>query len=72
VYRPPHRKAFGDAIRVYRKKAGFTQEELAERAELHHNFIGGVERGTMECSISKAIKIAKALRVHICDLLRDT
>jgi DNA-binding XRE family transcriptional regulator len=72
VHRPPHRKAFGDAIRAYRKEAGLTQEKLAERAELHHNFIGGVERGTMECSISKAMKIAKALCVHICDLLKDT
>jgi DNA-binding XRE family transcriptional regulator len=72
VHRRNHRKAFGDAIRAYRKKAGLTQERLAERADLHHNFIGEVERGTMECSITSAIRIARALRVHVCDLLRDT
>jgi transcriptional regulator with XRE-family HTH domain len=72
VHRPPHRKPFGDAIRALREEAGLTQEQLAERADVHHNFVGGVERGTMECSITKAIRIANALGVHLRDLLKDT
>jgi transcriptional regulator with XRE-family HTH domain len=42
VQRLHYRKAFGDAIQTYRRKAGLTQEGLAERADLHHNFIGAL------------------------------
>ena len=44
---------------------------LAERAGLHHNFIGEVERGNMEVSLTSLVKIAKALRVRVVDLLRE-
>ena len=65
-----YRKAFGDAIRAYRKQAGLTQERLAERADMHHNFIGEVERGNMECSLTSIVKIPRALGVHVRDLVR--
>ena len=65
-----HRKAFGEAIRAYRNKVGLTQERLAERADMHHNFIGEVERGNMECSLTSMVKIAKALGVRVRDLVR--
>jgi transcriptional regulator with XRE-family HTH domain len=71
VQRPHHRKVFGEAIRTLRKKAGLTQEKLAERADLHHNFIGEVERGNMECSLTSMVKIAKALDVRVRDLVRE-
>jgi transcriptional regulator with XRE-family HTH domain len=45
VERLHFRKVFGEAIRAYRENAGLTQEKLAERADMHHNFIGEVERG---------------------------
>jgi transcriptional regulator with XRE-family HTH domain len=51
----------GETIRTYRKRANLTQEKLAERADLHHNFIGEVERGNMEISLGSLLKIAKAL-----------
>ena len=35
------------------------------------NFISEVERANMECSVTSALRIARALGVHICDLLRD-
>ena len=61
----------GETIRTYRKRASLTQEKLAERADLHHNFIGEVERGNMEISLGSLLKIAKALGVRGRDLLRD-
>ena len=66
-----YRRIVGETIRTYRKCAGLTQEKLAERAELHHNFIGEVERGNMEISLGSLLKIAKALGVSGRDLLRD-
>lgn len=68
-HRPQHRRIVGETIRSYRKKAGFTQEKLAERADLHHNFIGEVERGNMEISLSSLLKIARALNVKVADLV---
>jgi XRE family transcriptional regulator, regulator of sulfur utilization len=61
----------GETIRTYRKRASLTQEKLAERADLHHNFIGEVERGNMEISLGSLLKIAKALGIRGRDLLRD-
>lgn len=66
-----YRRIVGETIRTYRKCAGLTQEKLAERADLHHNFIGEVERGNMEISLGSLLKIAKALGVRGRDLLRD-
>jgi transcriptional regulator with XRE-family HTH domain len=60
----------GENIRTRRKQAGLTQEKLAEKADLHHNFIGELERGNMEASLGSLVKIAKALKVQVADLIR--
>ena len=69
--KPKHLRQFGETLRVHRKKAGLTQEQLAEKADLHHNFIGAVERGEMEISLGSMVKISKALKVSVEDLVRD-
>jgi transcriptional regulator with XRE-family HTH domain len=66
-----HRRIVGETIRTYRKRVGLTQEKLAEKADLHHNFIGEVERGNMETSLTSLLKIAKALKVKVRDLIGD-
>ena len=69
--KPSHRRIAGETIRNYRKLAGLTQEKLAEKASLHHNFIGEVERGNMEISLTSLLKIAKALKVRVRDLVAE-
>lgn len=71
LLRPPYRRIVGEKIRAYRKQAGLTQEKLAEKADLHHNFIGEVERGNMEISLGSLFKIAKALNIRVRDLVVD-
>jgi transcriptional regulator with XRE-family HTH domain len=66
-----HRRIVGETIRSYRRKAGLTQEKLAENADLHHNFIGEVERGNMEASLTSLLKISKALGVRVRDLVAN-
>lgn len=61
----------GEAIRTFRKRRSFTQAKLAEKANLHHNFIGEVERGNMEISLTSLLKIARALGVRVRDLVAD-
>jgi transcriptional regulator with XRE-family HTH domain len=63
--RPNHRKIIGDALRDSRKAAGLSQERLAEKADLHPNYIGEVERGEKNISVDALIRIATALKVSV-------
>ncbi len=65
------RKLLGKAIRKRRLALGLTQEELAERADLHWTFISGIERGQRNVSIMRLYDIAIALDVRVRDLVRD-
>ena len=68
---PKYRRAFGEAIRVYRRQAGLSQEKLAEKAELHPVYISAVERGAKTISLDALMRIAKALNVELSDLVRN-
>ena len=53
----------GVRIRSYRKKRGFSQEYLAERADLHPTYIGQIERGEKNMSIVTLEKLLSALGI---------
>ena len=61
----------GNKIRLTRKKLGLTQEELAERTDLHYSYIGQVERGDKNPSLNSLQKMAAALNVGIEFLLEE-
>jgi transcriptional regulator with XRE-family HTH domain len=42
---------------------------LAEKADLHHNYIGEVERGQKTISIDALLRIAKALKLPLSELV---
>lgn len=69
--KPAYRRTLAEEIRARRKEAGLTQEKLAEKAGLHHNFIGEIERSNQDLSLSSLFKIAKALNVRVRDLVAD-
>ena len=56
-------RQFGNTIRVLRTERGWSQEHLAAQAGLHRNFIGGIERGVRNPTITVALQIADALQV---------
>jgi transcriptional regulator with XRE-family HTH domain len=62
------RMSLGKRIRSLRKTNGWTQEELAEHAELSHKYIGEVERGEVNPSLDTLLSIANALKVEIARL----
>ncbi|MEG6613596.1 helix-turn-helix transcriptional regulator [Pseudoclostridium thermosuccinogenes] len=55
----------GERVRHYRNKAGLSQDELAEKAGLHHTYIGQVERGEKNATLESIAKIAYALQVPL-------
>jgi transcriptional regulator with XRE-family HTH domain len=62
---------FGSTLRKLRDERGYSQEELAERAGLHRNYVGGVERGERNVALENIVKLAKALSVPPKDLFAD-
>ena len=62
---------FGSTLRNLRDERGYSQEELAERAGLHRNYVGGVERGERNVALENIVKLAKALAVSPRDLFAD-
>jgi transcriptional regulator with XRE-family HTH domain len=66
---PKHRRILGDSIRTYRKKAGLSQEALAERAELHPVYVSAVERGVKTISLDALLRISKTLKVSLSELV---
>jgi transcriptional regulator with XRE-family HTH domain len=62
---------FGNTLRQLRDERGYSQEELAERAGLHRNYVGGVERGERNVALENIVKLAKALSVPPRDLFVD-
>jgi len=59
----------GEAIRAKRRKARFSQEKLAEKANLSTVFISRVERGKESPSLESLVKIARALGVRVRSLV---
>jgi transcriptional regulator with XRE-family HTH domain len=58
------RRLFGKNVRGLRERRGWSQERLAEIANLHRNYIGNVERGEQNISIDNIERIAHALGVR--------
>lgn len=59
---------FGNAVRNARTAAELTQEDLANRSRLDRSYIGGVERGERNPTLSVIEKIADGLGVSLAEL----
>jgi transcriptional regulator with XRE-family HTH domain len=64
-------QAFGKVVRRRREKAGLSQEALADKAGLHRNYIGLLERGLRTPSIEVLRKVAIGLGTTMSSLIRD-
>jgi uncharacterized protein (TIGR00270 family) len=56
-------KKVGKKIRVERKRRDLSQEELAEKVNLHVSTLGRIERGESNPPIQTVNKIAQALKI---------
>nr|WP_295218485.1 helix-turn-helix transcriptional regulator [uncultured Brevundimonas sp.] len=55
-------------MRRRRIALGLSQEELADRAGLHRNYIGGIERGERNVGIKAVFALAGGLECSACEL----
>ena len=60
---------FGLSVRHFRENHGWSQELLAEKADLNRSYLGEVERGRVIPSLATAEKLASALEISLSALL---
>ena len=63
------RLAFGRAVRRLRVSQGLSQEALADQAGIHRTYIGGIERGERNPTLTMIHRLAEALEVPPARLL---
>ena len=63
--------AFGKKVREERLKRKLTQEGLAKIAGVHRTYIGMIERGEKNLTLTNLLKISKALNVKTSKLVED-
>ena len=63
--------SLGEAIRRTRLERGISQESLALLADVDRSYIGRVERGDNNVAVLTLVKVARALEVSVCDLMRE-
>ncbi len=62
-------KAIGAAIREIRKDLGFSQEAFADQVGIDRSYMGGIERGEHNLALMNLLKISKALKFPLSQLL---
>ena len=63
-----NRNRFGEKVRELRLANSLSQEELAFRAGIHRNYLGGIERGERNPCLNNILSIADALNISPADL----
>jgi transcriptional regulator with XRE-family HTH domain len=62
-------RAFAAEIRRARAVLKLSQEELADRANLHRNYVGMIERGERIPTLLAVERIARGLKVKVSELV---
>jgi transcriptional regulator with XRE-family HTH domain len=68
--RSPAHAAFGRAVRELRQEHNLSQERLALESDLDRSYLGGIERGERNPSLTNVFKLAEALAVPPSEIHR--
>lgn len=66
-----YRSAIGKKVRLERLKHGWTQEELAEKLDLHPSFIGQLERGIKAASFKTLKRLSQVFGISSSEFLNE-
>lgn len=61
----------GEKLKALRKSHGLSQQKLAAKAGFDYRYVGFLEQARINPTIKTLEKVARALGVHVCDLLPD-
>lgn len=61
---------FGLRVRQLRETRGWSQEDFAEKADLHRTYVSGIERGTRNPTLTVLDRIAGGFGMPIDHLLQ--
>jgi len=61
----------GSNLRMWRKRLGFTQQEIAEKADISVAFLSFIENGRRKGSLETYSRLAHALGVPLGDLVEE-
>lgn len=62
---------FGIRVKSFRNRLRLSQDELAEKADLHRTYVGAVERGERNICLTNIFKLADALEVSPKELFDE-
>lgn len=62
--------ALGANVQAHRVRAGLTQQQLAERADVDLRFLQRIERGSGVPSLPTIVALADAVGAEVADLFR--
>lgn len=68
---PTLQRRLGEVVRRLRKGKGYSQEGFAVHIGVHRTYMGAVERGEQNISLSSLEKIAAGLGVRLWELLKE-
>lgn len=60
--------AFGQRVREIRKSRGLSQEGMAALAGVDRSYMGHIERGEKNITLTKIYQISDALGIEVADL----
>mgnify|MGYP000480569249 CR=1 FL=1 len=60
--------SFGQRVRELRKNKGLSQEAMAALASVDRSYMGHIERGEKNITLTKIYQISDALEIDVADL----
>jgi transcriptional regulator with XRE-family HTH domain len=69
-HKPAIQVQFGFAVRSRREELGLTQEDLADKAEIHRTYVSDIERGSRNVSLLNIERLATSLDLSLPELFK--
>lgn len=66
------REELGISIRRRRHKLNLSQEEFADKANIHRTYVSSIELGKVDAGLRVIYKIASALNTPLSKLIKET